>query len=187
MTTLTPLLVALVLEAPPASTPAAHARPYDTAIRAAAAEATKTVYPVPENLIRAVIRQESNFRPGVVSLAGAIGLMQVMPMNATRLGLTTDDLRDPEKNVRAGSLLLATLLKHYEGDVISALIAYNAHPRELGSPVPRNGETLLYVRNVLRYFREYEHQDGNEIATAPTKKKAPQPSILRPSQVLAAP
>ena len=186
--TLAPVAVILALGAAPADAArAAPPRPYDSLIHASADEATRKIYPLPENLIRAVMRQESDFRPEAVSPAGAIGLMQVMPMNAARLGLSTDDLRDPQKNIRAGALILATLLKHYQGDVISALIAYNAHPRELGSPVPRNGETPQYVRNVLRYFRQYERQDGNEIHIVPAKKKSPSPGVLRPSQVLAQP
>ena len=183
--TLAPLaLAALVFHAAPEPTPEKK-RPYDSLIRAAAEDATKAIYPLPANLVRAVIRQESDFDPSAVSPAGAIGLMQVMPFNASRLGLTPEDLREPEKNLRAGARLLATLLKHYRGDVISALIAYNAHPREFGSPVPRNGETPIYVRNVLRYFREFEHEDGHEIATTSTKKRPAPSGILRPSQVLA--
>jgi soluble lytic murein transglycosylase-like protein len=160
-------------------------RAYDHFI-IAATKSTAHVHTVPENLVRAVIRQESDFRPHAVSPAGAIGLMQVMPFNAARLGFTTKELRDPEKNIRAGVRLLAVLLKHYKGDVISALVAYNARPRELGAPIPRNGETPGYVRNVLRYYREYEQTNGRDLPQTSAAEPPPKttPSVLQPSRTL---
>lgn len=129
----------------------------DQAITAACA-AVADVWPVPAQLVRAVIRRESAFDPRAVSKAGAIGLMQVMPYNARRLGLTEEELWQPAKNVLAGTRLLAVLLAHYDGDLISALAGYNARPRKLFAPLPQNGETPGYVRAVLRYFREYGGQ-----------------------------
>jgi len=122
--------------------------PYDGEIRAAA-RAVATVWPLPVSLIRAVIRRESNFNPLAVSPAGAVGLMQVMPYNARRLGLPPSALWNPAANVLAGSRLLAVLLRHYRGDVISALVAYDARPRRRLAPLPKNGETPSYVRAVL--------------------------------------
>ena len=123
-----------------------------------------TVWPVPVALVRAVIRQESNFDPRAKSPAGAIGLMQVMPFNAPKVGLTEGDLWNPKRNVLAGTRILAVLLQHYEGDLISALAAYNAKPRKLFAPLPNNGETPEYVRAVLRYYRNY---GGRAIAVPP--------------------
>jgi soluble lytic murein transglycosylase-like protein len=133
------------------ATPAGH---FDAEINAAV-EDVHSVWPVPAALIRAVIRQESAFDPKAKSSAGAIGLMQLMPANAAKVGFTTADLWEPAKNVLAGTRLLAVLLKHYEGDIISALVAYNAHPMKLGAPVPRNGETPVYVVRVLAFYRHY--------------------------------
>jgi soluble lytic murein transglycosylase-like protein len=135
------------------------ASPFDGEI-SAAVEDVRAIWPVPAALVRAVIRQESAFEPRARSSAGAIGLMQVMPGNAVKLGFTEAELWEPAKNVLAGTRLLAVLLKHYDGDLISVLVAYNARPRRLGAPIPRNGETPLYVRAVLRYFAAYAHETG---------------------------
>jgi hypothetical protein len=127
---------------------------YDVAIAKALAD-TATVYPVPSALVKGIIKRESGFNPKALSKTGAVGLMQVMPFNAKRVGLTEQELWEPNKNILAGVRLMAVLLKYYQGDVISALTAYNARPRELFAPVPRNGETPEYVAAVLRYYEEY--------------------------------
>lgn len=90
-------------------------------------------------LLAAVIRQESNFRPAVVSRAGAHGLMQLMPTTAAGLarqgGMAWDRryLTSAEVNLHLGAAHLAALLRTYEGDAILALAAYNAG----GRPVTR--------------------------------------------------
>jgi soluble lytic murein transglycosylase-like protein len=122
---------------------------------AAAVRDVEHVHPVPSALIKAVIQHESGFNPKAISRAGAIGLMQVMPYSAPRVGVTEADLWDPAKNILAGARLLAVLLRYYRGDLISALVGYNARPRALFSPIPLNGETPGYVAAVLRFFDEY--------------------------------
>jgi soluble lytic murein transglycosylase-like protein len=161
------LLLSLSLGAaapvPAAATPPPHPHEhdFDREIDAAVA-AVQSVYKVPRALVRAVIRQESQFNPRARSAAGAVGLMQVMPFNARKLGLREDDLRDPTKNVLAGTRLLALLLRHYKGDLFSALAGYNAVPRPAGAPIPKNGETPHYVRAVLAYYRAYKAQEPPE-------------------------
>jgi soluble lytic murein transglycosylase-like protein len=137
-----------------------HRAPAFAAEIEAAVADVRDVWPVPAELVRAVIRQESAFDPRAKSRAGAVGLMQVMPANAELLGVTEGELWQPAKNVLAGTRLLAVLLKHYDGDLISALVAYNAHPMRLGAPVPRNGETPGYVASVLRYYAAYSKASG---------------------------
>jgi len=132
---------------------------YDDAIAAAIGQAN-AVYPVPPALVRAVIRQESAFLPGAVSRSGARGLMQIMPANARRLGFRPDELWDPAKNIMAGVRLLAVLLKRYRGDVVSSLVAYNARPRPLFAPLPRNGETPAYVWKVLAFYEQYRRLES---------------------------
>ena len=128
----------------------------------AAVEETRVIYAVPPDLIRAVMKQESAFRPKAESQCGARGLMQVMPFNALKLGLSSeDDLWVPRLNVLAGVRLLAVLLKHYEGDVIAALVAYNSGPKAKLAPVPANGETPGYVLNILRYWRGFEREHAS--------------------------
>ncbi|MCY1023942.1 lytic transglycosylase domain-containing protein [Pyxidicoccus sp. MSG2] len=151
------LLLTLVLSAapPPFDTPTPFEREIDAAVAA-----TVPTYPVPRELVKAVIRRESAFNPKARSKAGALGLMQVMPFNAPLLGVTVEDLVDPARNILAGTRLLAVLLRHYQGDVISVLVAYNARPRELGAPLPDNGETPEYVRSVLGFFYAYRAAAG---------------------------
>lgn len=140
-----PLLLTLLLAAAPG---------FEEEIRVAIADVA-TVYPVPASLVRAVIRQESAFNAAAVSPMGAIGLMQVMPFNATRLGVREADLVRPAINILAGVRLLAVLLKHYRGDVIAALVAYNSGPKP-PAVIPNNGETPEYVLRILRYWRDYQ-------------------------------
>lgn len=126
--------------------------PYEAEIDTALAE-TAGIYPVPKALVIAVISVESDFRPRAVSPAGAKGLMQLMPYAARRLGVADEQLFDPAQNIRGGVRLLAVILRHYDGDVISALVAYNARPRRSFTPIPRNGETPAYVWKVLAEIR----------------------------------
>ena len=127
---------------------------YDREIESAIA-ASASLYPVPKALVMAVIRAESGFDASAVSRAGAVGLMQLLPGTARRLGIRASELRDPAQNVLGGVRLLALLLRHYRGDVISALVAYNARPRRRFAPIPRNGETPAYVWAVLENLRRY--------------------------------
>ena len=127
---------------------------YDTEIAAAVRDVERVHY-VPPAFVRAIIRCESDFNSQAVSSAGAIGLMQVMPFNARRVGINEYDLWKSSQNILAGVRLLAVLLKHYHGDLISALVAYNARPRKPFAPIPRNGQTPRYVAAVLKYYLYY--------------------------------
>jgi soluble lytic murein transglycosylase-like protein len=132
---------------------------YAAAIDAAVRDVAD-LYPVPPALVKAVIRRESAFNPRAKSRAGAIGLMQVMPFNARKVGLREAELWDPERNILGGTRLLAALLRYYNGDMVAALAAYNAKPRNPFAPLPNNGETPEYVTMVLRYYDEYARQAG---------------------------
>jgi soluble lytic murein transglycosylase-like protein len=127
---------------------------YDEDIGVAIADVAR-IYPVPPALVKAVIRRESNFNPNAVSQVGAIGLMQLMPYTAKKVGLRVSDLWIPKKNILGGTRLLSALLQYYDGDVISALAAYNARPREPLAPLPKNGETPEYVEAVMRFYEEF--------------------------------
>jgi len=139
---------------------------YDPAIDAAVRDVGE-LYPVPRALVKAIIRRESAFNPRARSRVGAIGLMQLMPFNARKVGLREADLWDPTKNILGGTRLLAALLRYYNGDMVAALAAYNAKPRNPFAPLPKNGETPEYVTVVLRYFDEYTRAAGGGLAPRP--------------------
>jgi soluble lytic murein transglycosylase-like protein len=100
-------------------------------------------------LVRAVIQQESSGNPHCVSVAGAVGLMQLMPSTARGLGVS--DPFDPEQNVAGGTKYLAGLLREFDGDLPKSLAAYNAGPaavRKHGG-IPPFAETQNYVRRIM--------------------------------------
>lgn len=116
-----------------------------TLVKAAAAREN-----LQEDLLRAVIEQESGFRPCAVSSKGARGLMQLMPATAQELGVK--NALDPEENVNAGAKLLKQLLNKYNGDVRLALSAYNAGAGsvERAGGVPNIAETRNYLISILQ-------------------------------------
>ncbi|QEM69166.1 lytic transglycosylase domain-containing protein [Geobacter sp. FeAm09] len=111
-------------------------------------------YGVDTGLIKAVIKAESNFNPTAVSSAGARGLMQLMPGTARSLGVS--DSFDPEQNVMAGTRFLSDLLDRYNGDVDSALAAYNWGPGNVDrKPERMPRETRNYLARVKQLYASY--------------------------------
>ncbi len=107
---------------------------------------------VDPNLVRAVIKVESNFNSNAISRKGAMGLMQLMPQTARELKVKNPF--DPEQNVDAGVRHLKQLLDNYGGDVKLTLAAYNAGSTAVArsAGVPHFAETQNYVRRITNLY-----------------------------------
>ena len=146
-------------------------QPFYEAVQAAAAN-----YKVDEQLIYAIMRQESAFDPKARSGADAFGLMQVLPEIAEDIAfkqkityLHMDDLYDPRVNVPIGALHIRDLLKRHKNQFILAVASYNASEKAIANwmktrfrgdalefieEIPYE-ETRVYVRLVMRNWIFY--------------------------------
>ncbi len=139
---------------------------------------------LPDELLLAVIREESSFDRFAVSRAGALGLMQLMPRTGSWIGrkirqrhIETDDLLSPEFNIAAGAWYLRYLLDRSDDSVVTALASYNGGETRLrkwkesfdpaAQPVlaiemigPR--ETRRYVKRVLDTMSNYRRISSSD-------------------------
>ena len=113
-------------------------------------------YNVPVALLLAMGQVESGFNPNVVSSAGAIGIMQLMPGTATSLGV--DDPYDPRQNIMGGAKYVSQLIDQFQvfPNALELVIAgYNAGPQAVvnaGYQVPAYKETQNHVQKVMGYL-----------------------------------
>lgn len=129
-----------------------EARPFAKLIEAVALK-----HGIDPALVHAVIEAESNYQPSAQSHVGARGLMQVMPATARDLGVKSARLLfDPQENLEAGVKYLKFLLERFDGDLTSAIAAYNAGPGNVQKyeGIPPFEETQNYVRKVLSNFQQ---------------------------------
>jgi soluble lytic murein transglycosylase len=152
-------------------------RAYASDVEAAAAK-----YQLDPNLLFAVMRVESIYHRQIVSYAGAVGLMQIMPRTgmliARKLGVERFDVSDllkPKTNVEFAAWYLSSLLKRFDGRLPLAIAAYNGGPHNVrvwmqeGHPgMPLDAfleripfdQTHRYVRRVLTHYAAYRAQQN---------------------------
>lgn len=105
-------------------------------------------YGISIDLLKAVAKQESGFQTDIVSSAGAIGVMQLMPSTASYLGVTNP--YDAEENIMGGAKLLSELMNRYNGDLSLVLAAYNAGTGSVDKygTIPPYKETQNFVTKI---------------------------------------
>ncbi|MDQ2087809.1 lytic transglycosylase domain-containing protein [Herbivorax sp. ANBcel31] len=155
----------------------AHPRPFEEHVKKSSEK-----YNVEPNLIWAVMREESYYRPDVTSWAGAIGLMQIMPATGQDIASTLDmtiedsDLKNPEINIEFGTFYIRSMLDMFSEDVDKALAAYNGGPGNVYSWAESTlgttkedfptaitfFETQQYITKVKDSYYVYEWLYGDE-------------------------
>ena len=147
--------------------------PFEEELQSAALAGVET----PSELVYAVMREESGYRPTVRSVSGALGLLQLMPETAERVARETrlphfsvEDLFLPRVNIHLGAAYLDSLLERFQGRASAAIGSYNAGPHAVARWIDGNqgidddlwveeipyDQTRGYVKRVLRSMYAYQ-------------------------------
>lgn len=121
-------------------------------------------------LVAAIVKTESDFRPRLISSKDAQGLMQIIPSTGRLMGV--ENLMEPAANVRAGARYLRYLKRRFPDERL-VLAAYNAgegNVRRYGG-IPPFRETQNYLQRVARANEKYQRRIASRIASA--QQKAP--------------
>jgi len=116
---------------------------------------------VDPDLVKAVIKVESNFNSSAISRKGAMGIMQLMPDTAE--GYSVDNPFNPKENIDGGTKYLKKLIEMFGGDLKLALAAYNAGENAVikyGFRIPPYDETIDYVEKVLMHYNNLKENNG---------------------------
>ncbi len=132
---------------------------------------------VAPELVYSIMREESGYRPEVVSISGARGLLQIMGTTGERLArdlgnsdFSTDQLFEPRTNIGLGTHYLGELSRRFDGRLSAAVASYNAGPTAVGRWIAAEGQrdddewveaipyeqTRGYVKRVLRSLHAYQ-------------------------------
>ncbi len=113
-------------------------------------------YNVDPQLIKAIIKAESDFDCYAKSQKGAQGLMQLMPGTARDLNVSNSF--DPQANIDGGTRYFRTMLDTFNGNIPLSLAAYNAGPNMVKrtNQMPQIPETVEYVQRVLQHYKDYK-------------------------------
>lgn len=133
---------------------------------------------VDPNLVKAIIKVESNFNPRAVSNKGAMGLMQLMPGTARQFKVTNPF--DVQQNVDAGVRHFSQLLQDFNGDVKLSLAAYNAGEKAVTNHkgIPPYQETQNYVRQITNIYSSGEKIHFATATREPIKVYRDQQGVL---------
>jgi soluble lytic murein transglycosylase len=154
-------------------------------------------YGLDPNLLLAVMRVESAYQKHIVSYAGAVGLMQIMPRTgqliAHALGhddFTPADLLDPDLNLEFAAWYLTSLIQRFDGHLPLAIAAYNGGPHNVRRWIQEGAaeapldvlleripftQTHRYVRKVLVHYEAYRKQ--RELPMPRLSVQLPEPRI----------
>lgn len=118
-------------------------------------------------LVKAIVKVESNFNHKAVSPKGAKGLMQLMPATAKRFGVA--DIFDPEENITGGVKFLKYLFDEFGEENLDLVLAgYNAGEeavRKHGNKIPPYAETQNYVKQVKALYLVHSPYNGTKAKT----------------------